>query len=62
LTGFVVPKLDARACAERVVRYLRDPELARRLGAAGQQRVRAHFAASDMVTRYEALYADALGV
>jgi len=49
-TGFLVPPEQPEAIAQRVVELLRDPELGRRMGAAGQARVQAHFT----VQRYAA--------
>jgi glycosyltransferase involved in cell wall biosynthesis len=43
-TGFVVPPLSEHAIATRVVALLRDPELRRRMGSAGRERVIAGFA------------------
>jgi glycosyltransferase involved in cell wall biosynthesis len=42
-TGFLVNPGDAAALASRVIRLLNDPELRRRMGAAGRARVEAHF-------------------
>src|SRR5438067_9095055 len=40
-TGFLVRSADE--CADRALRYLRDPELGKQLGRAGQETVRKHF-------------------
>ena len=42
-TGFTVPRDDADALADRLVRLLRDPALARRMGAAGRARAETRF-------------------
>ncbi|HVK18927.1 MAG TPA: glycosyltransferase family 4 protein [Fimbriiglobus sp.] len=42
-TGFLVPPDDVDALAGRLLRVLRDPDLGRRLGEAGRQRVQQHF-------------------
>ena len=42
-TGFLVPPGDPRLLADRLERLAEAPELARRLGAAGHQKVRADF-------------------
>ncbi len=67
-TGFLIPtppRPAQMATINHVViqglcRYTRqlleDPELARRLGAAGQVRVRTHFSVEQMIQRYAALY------
>ena len=49
-TGFLVPPERPEAIARRVVELLRDPELGRRMGAAGRARVQARFT----VQRYAA--------
>jgi glycosyltransferase involved in cell wall biosynthesis len=50
VTGLLVPPGDSRALAEAVEELLRRPDLRRRMGAAGRERVRAHFTA-DWVAR-----------
>lgn len=42
-TGLLYPPTDVRAAAAAVVRLLREPALAARLGAAGRERAREHF-------------------
>ena len=55
-TGLLVPSGDAATLAHAVESLIRDPELRRKLGQAGQQRARALFSADVIVPRYEALY------
>jgi glycosyltransferase involved in cell wall biosynthesis len=55
VTGYLVDPGDHAAAAARVVALLADPALARRLGAAGRERVGA-FDAELMVRQQEALY------
>ena len=43
VTGYRVPPLDVAAAADQVERVLRDPSLARRLGAAGRARAESRF-------------------
>jgi glycosyltransferase involved in cell wall biosynthesis len=42
-TGFTVPVNDANSVADRLIRILRDPDLARRMGAAGRRRAEERF-------------------
>lgn len=55
-SGFLVNPLQVGVLAERILRVLRDPSLAARMGRAGQNRVRRHFALSQQIDRVEALY------
>ena len=55
-TGFLVPVRDPAAVADRVVRLLGDPELAKAMGAKGLARARELFSIEAMVARYEQLY------
>lgn len=56
-TGWLVPARDPAALAAAVLRLRRDPAVARRMGAAGRQRVETHFDSRRMVADYEQLYA-----
>ena len=51
-TGFLVNSGDAAALAERCLRILGDPSLARRMGEAGAHRTRALFSPEQMVERF----------
>jgi glycosyltransferase involved in cell wall biosynthesis len=55
-TGYLAPVGDRAAFARRTSALLDDPELARRLGLAGQKRVREEFSVEKMVRRHAALY------
>jgi glycosyltransferase involved in cell wall biosynthesis len=59
--GLLVPPDDPDALAAGIGRLLDDPGLARRLGEAGAERVRAEFAAPHAGARYEALFLRLLG-
>jgi glycosyltransferase involved in cell wall biosynthesis len=54
-TGFLAAPGDADEIAERVVRLLDDPGLARRMGRAGREQVVAHGSVERMVDGYEHL-------
>ncbi len=55
-TGFLVPAGDGVALADRVLRLLRDPELAASMGRRGQARVVEEFTVTEMVARLDELY------
>ena len=55
-TGLLVPVRTPTALAEAIRTVIGDPELARRLGAAGRSRVEAEFRAEVMVERFADLY------
>jgi glycosyltransferase involved in cell wall biosynthesis len=56
VSGFLVPALDSRALAARVVTLFNDPELRARMGAHGRAFVAAHFALDTMVSRINDVY------
>jgi len=55
-TGLLVPVRTPTALAEAIRTVVGDPELARRLGAAGRARVEAEFRAGTMIERFADLY------
>lgn len=57
----VAPPDDAEAFSSAVIALLRDPELADRIGRAGQRLVEQSFRVEDMARRYEALYTSLIG-
>jgi glycosyltransferase involved in cell wall biosynthesis len=59
-SGLLVPPRDPQALADAVLRLLRDPELARRMGEAARRRVEAEFTLPRMVRRLERLYDELL--
>ncbi len=60
-TGFVVPRRDPAAMAEKLEVLARDPDLARRMGQAGRRRVHDRFRLADQLDRWEEFYEDVLG-
>jgi glycosyltransferase involved in cell wall biosynthesis len=58
VTGLLVPVNDSEALAAALIRLLRDPQLARSMGAAGRRRVEAHFSVERFLRAIEALYED----
>jgi len=62
VTGFVVPRRDPEAMAEALYRIAADPELRRRMGAAGRERaMRPEFQIGNQVRRFDELYRRVLG-
>jgi len=59
-TGSLVPPGDAPAVATAILRLLRDPETARRLGRTAQTMVRERFAVQRLIGDMERLYLDLL--
>lgn len=55
-TGLVTPPEDVDSLRSAVLRLLRDPLLARKLGSAGRERAYSEFEASVMVRRYRDLF------
>jgi glycosyltransferase involved in cell wall biosynthesis len=60
-TGILVPPREPAALAEALGRLLADTELRRRMGEAGERRVRERFTAEAMTTRMLELYDEAAG-
>ena len=56
VSGILVPPRDVPMLAAAISRLLRDGEFARRVAAAGQEKVRQHFSTEGRVSRLEALY------
>jgi colanic acid/amylovoran biosynthesis glycosyltransferase len=61
VTGFVVPRRDSGAMAQRLIQLARDPELCRQLGRAGREHVRRHFDISSQVGEFVSLYESLAG-
>jgi glycosyltransferase involved in cell wall biosynthesis len=55
-TGLLVPLRDPPALAQAIRTLVRDPDLARRLGAAGRARVASEFRVATMIESFAALY------
>jgi glycosyltransferase involved in cell wall biosynthesis len=60
-TGLVVPPRDPGALRSALERLLGDPELRRRLGAAGRERARERFSWAAVTDATMAAYAEAVG-
>ncbi len=60
--GLLVPRDDPVALAQALVRILRDPDLAKRLGEEARRRARAGYTAEAMVERTLRVYREALAM
>ena len=60
--GFLIEPGDVRGFAAAASRLLRDPELARRMGAAGRRRALTQHSCAEAAERLAAIYQDALAV
>ncbi len=56
VTGWLVPMGESAPMAEAIMRLLRDPEGAAKMGAAGRQRVLAHFTIELTAKRVQEIY------
>jgi glycosyltransferase involved in cell wall biosynthesis len=59
-TGLIVQPRDPKAIAEAILRLSRDADLRRRLGDAGQKRVRTEFSIERCVSAHAQLYQETL--
>ncbi len=60
-TGLLFPPRDASALAEAMLRLADNPDLRRRMGAAGRQRVLTHYTMERHVAAFQALYEEMIG-
>jgi colanic acid/amylovoran biosynthesis glycosyltransferase len=60
VTGFVVPRRDPQALADKVLLLARDPALRTRLGQAGRERAVTHFNLRNYTPQFLQLYQDLL--
>jgi glycosyltransferase involved in cell wall biosynthesis len=61
-TGFLVPPESVPPLADALLRVLRDPELRRRFGRAGRQRVETYHSPRRMCRDAAEMYASILGL
>lgn len=59
-SGFVVPRRDAAALAEKLARLAGDPDLRRRMGQAGRARALRCFRLEEQLAAFERLYQEVL--
>ena len=55
-TGFVVPRRDPTAQADKLAILASDADLRRRFGSAGRERALSHFQIADQIRAFENLY------
>jgi colanic acid/amylovoran biosynthesis glycosyltransferase len=60
VTGFVVPRRDPQALADKLLLLARDPKLRARLGQAGRERAITHFNLRNYTPQFLQLYQDVL--
>ncbi|MCE5198713.1 MAG: glycosyltransferase family 4 protein [Armatimonadota bacterium] len=60
VTGYHVPPADPRALADAIRKLLADPNISKRMGAAGQARMRELYSLNNMAQSNEALYQELL--
>jgi glycosyltransferase involved in cell wall biosynthesis len=60
VTGFLVPPADPPALAARIELLAKDPELRRRMGAAGRERISEKFSLHEMVKKIDNIYENLL--
>ena len=60
ITGYVVPRRNAAALADKIFVLALDPELRKRMGLAGRQRAESHFRLADQITAFEELYSQVM--
>jgi glycosyltransferase involved in cell wall biosynthesis len=60
-TGVLVPPDDSRALADALMRLIEDPQTRRRLGEAGEDRVRRHFDQRGGITQLAEIFGHSLG-
>ena len=58
--GFLVDPHDYRACADRIIRLLKDPNMAKVVGKRGKEYVREHFLTTRLLSDYLDLISDVL--
>jgi len=61
VTGFLVPARAPEAMGQAILRFARDPALARQMGLAGPARVEHNFSLEACVNSYEAFYRRVMG-
>lgn len=55
-TGFVVPRRDPQALADKLIRLAHDPSRRQQMGAAGYRRVRTQFRLEKQIASFDLLY------
>lgn len=56
VSGFVVPRRDPFATAQKLSLLVKSPELRMQMGKAGRERVLTQFQLKDQITRFENFY------
>jgi colanic acid/amylovoran biosynthesis glycosyltransferase len=61
VTGYLVPRRDAGALAEKLMLLASDPDLRQRIGEAGRKRALQSFILKDQISAFISLYGEVLG-
>jgi glycosyltransferase involved in cell wall biosynthesis len=61
VTGLLVSPCSPSDLAQAIIKILKNPDLARRMGTAGRERVNAYFSAERYVTEIQEIYEELLG-
>ena len=59
-TGTLVPPEDSDKLAKAIIHHLNNPEISKRMGEKGQERVRQHFSLSQMLDKVMDIYKEVL--
>ena len=60
VTGFIVPRRNPEAMAEKIINLIQNPELRRNMGEKGRERVLKFFKIEDQIKSFENFYSDIL--
>jgi glycosyltransferase involved in cell wall biosynthesis len=55
-TGFLIPEQDKKAMKDKILELLDNPELAKKMGVAGKNRIQTEFGIEKMVKSYYSIY------
>ncbi|MFH0925719.1 MAG: glycosyltransferase [bacterium] len=56
ITGFIVPPADEKKLAEGIIKLLENPQIGRRMGKNGRDKVKRLFSIDEMIEKHQTLY------